>query len=97
MLFFIKSGIVECMAAGLIMVANKSGGPLMDIVTQAARLRNGFLASDELEYAQVIQNILSLSSNERSEIRVRARKSVDRFSESEFSKGFLNAVTLLVK
>ena len=39
--------IVNCMAAGLIMVAHKSGGPLMNIVigSEGAQLV-GFLASD---------------------------------------------------
>jgi len=85
------------MAAGLIMVANKSGGPLMDIVSETARIRNGFLASDEDEYAEVIKSILNLSVKERADIKLRARQSVDRFSESEFSIGFLKAACVLVK
>lgn len=85
------------MAAGLIMVAHKSGGPLMDIVLQDEKQRNGFLATDEKEYAQVINKILKFTPSQRQEIRLRARKSVDRFSEEEFSTRFLSVVEPLLK
>lgn len=85
------------MAGGLVMVAHKSGGPSMDIVIEDERQRNGFLAKTDEEYAEIINNILNLSPSKRQEIRLRARKSVDRFSEGEFSKGFLSAVKSLLK
>ncbi|XP_069691502.1 GDP-Man:Man(3)GlcNAc(2)-PP-Dol alpha-1,2-mannosyltransferase [Periplaneta americana] len=85
-------GVVECMAAGLIMVAHRSGGPLMDIVVESEGSRNGFLAADETEYAQAIATILKLSPRTKKVIRDAARASVDRFSVDEFEKGFLRAV-----
>ncbi|XP_021926373.1 GDP-Man:Man(3)GlcNAc(2)-PP-Dol alpha-1,2-mannosyltransferase isoform X2 [Zootermopsis nevadensis] len=85
-------GVVECMAAGLIMVAHRSGGPLMDIIMESEGSRNGFLAEDETEYAQAIATILKLSSQTRKQIQDAARASVDRFSVEEFEKGFLRAM-----
>ncbi|KAJ4443320.1 hypothetical protein ANN_04988 [Periplaneta americana] len=88
----LSSSVVECMAAGLIMVAHRSGGPLMDIVVESEGSRNGFLAADETEYAQAIATILKLSPRTKKVIRDAARASVDRFSVDEFEKGFLRAV-----
>ncbi|XP_063230362.1 GDP-Man:Man(3)GlcNAc(2)-PP-Dol alpha-1,2-mannosyltransferase isoform X2 [Bacillus rossius redtenbacheri] len=85
-------GIVECMAAGLIMVAHRSGGPQMDIVEESEGSRTGFLASDEDEYARAIAAILRMTPAGRRAIREAARASVDRFSIHEFEKGFLRAV-----
>ncbi|XP_049941713.1 GDP-Man:Man(3)GlcNAc(2)-PP-Dol alpha-1,2-mannosyltransferase [Schistocerca serialis cubense] len=85
-------GVVECMAAGLIMVAHRSGGPQMDIVEEAEGSRNGFLAADEQEYASAIAHILRMSPEARKSIREAARSSVERFSVQEFNKGFLRAV-----
>ena len=46
------------MAAGLITLAHRSGGPLMDIVVETERNRNGFLAVTEQEYAEDILRIV---------------------------------------
>ena len=67
------AGVVECMAAGLIMVAHRSGGPRMDIVMESEGSRNGFLAADEAEYAQAIATILKLSPCTKKMIRDAAR------------------------
>ncbi|ODM88813.1 GDP-Man:Man(3)GlcNAc(2)-PP-Dol alpha-1,2-mannosyltransferase [Orchesella cincta] len=67
--------VVECMAAGLLMVAHKSGGPLMDIVVDDEGDRNGFLVADEHEYARVIKSILKMSPELQVKIRKRARES----------------------
>jgi alpha-1,2-mannosyltransferase len=61
------------MAAGLIMVAHRSGGPLMDIVVESEGSQNGFLAADENEYAQAIASILKLSPHTRRVIQDAAR------------------------
>ena len=55
--------VVEMLAAGLVTVAHRSGGPLMDIVIEATDgdSRNGFLAVSEREYAGLATNS-SLSS-----------------------------------
>ncbi|CAL8068913.1 unnamed protein product [Orchesella dallaii] len=90
--------VVECMAAGLLMVANKSGGPLMDIVVDDEEGdRNGFLAQDEHEYARVIKNILGMSPDLQERIRKRARSSVDRFSDQEFETNFRKALEIILK
>ncbi|XP_023727628.1 GDP-Man:Man(3)GlcNAc(2)-PP-Dol alpha-1,2-mannosyltransferase isoform X2 [Cryptotermes secundus] len=85
-------GVVECMAAGLIMVAHRSGGPLMDIIVESEGSQNGFLATDEADYAMAIATILKLSPHARKIIRDAARASVDRFSVEEFEKGFLRVI-----
>jgi len=85
-------GVVECMAAGQIMIAHRSGGPKADIIEESEGSRNGFLASDEVEYAQTIARIIKMSPSSRTKIREAARSSVDRFSVEEFEKGFLRTV-----
>ena len=46
---FYISAVVEMMAAGLITIAHRSGGPLMDIIVEDPNVRNGFLAIHEKE------------------------------------------------
>ena len=71
---YLFQGIVECMAAGLIMVAHNSGGPAMDIILERNGLPPiGFLASDETEYAAVLCHILRMPSEKRDSIRQAAR------------------------
>lgn len=84
--------VVESMAAGLIMVANRSGGPLMDIVETSEGSQTGFLAADAIDYASCFATILYTSKQELDAIRTRARSSVDRFSEREFESNFLRIV-----
>lgn len=85
------------MAAGLIMLAHRSGGPLMDIVTEVPEEeRTGFLAQTAQEYAQQIKRILELTPKQQQEIRARARKSMDRFSDEQFSKKFTQALEPLL-
>ncbi|KAK9507890.1 hypothetical protein O3M35_007656 [Rhynocoris fuscipes] len=85
-------GVVECMAAGHIMVAHRSGGPKEDIIEESEGSRNGFLAADECEYADAIATIIRMSPAARWKIREAARSSVDRFSIEEFEKGFLRTI-----
>ena len=59
------SGIVEMMAAGLLTIAHRSGGPLMDIVTEDAGARNGFLAVTAQEYAAHIAFIINMTEEVR--------------------------------
>ncbi|CAL1681548.1 unnamed protein product [Lasius platythorax] len=84
--------VVECMAAGLIMVAHASGGPRADIIETQAGSVTGFLAEDEGEYAKVLAYIIHMHPDERNAIRVAARSSVNRFSCQLFEKEFLRAV-----
>ncbi len=84
--FFLFLGIVEMMAAGAIVLAHKSGGPKMDIVDEG---ETGFLASDIDSYATTMRQILEMKSDERKQIRERARESVDRFSIKNFEEKFM--------
>lgn len=66
-------GVVECLAAGLITVANRSGGPLMDIIETADGSRTGYLATDAIDYANCIAKILYNTKEENDRIREAAR------------------------
>jgi len=77
---------VEMMAAGAIVLAHKSGGPKLDIIDEG---QTGFLASDIDSYATTMRQILEMKSDERRQIRERARESVDRFSVKNFEEQFM--------
>jgi alpha-1,2-mannosyltransferase len=100
-------GIVEMMAAGLIVIAHNSGGPKSDIVvpycpqhdnsiskttTTTTTTTTGFLATSVEEYAERIHYILSLDSNERSAIRHNAMESSKRFTDDVFAQSFITAM-----
>lgn len=89
--------VVEQMAAGLIMVAHRSGGPLLDIIETSESSRLGFLAVTADQFAYVIKFILECSDEEINEIRERAKASVDRFSVKKFKDEFLRAIEPLFK
>ncbi|KAJ3220628.1 asparagine-linked glycosylation protein [Chytriomyces hyalinus] len=91
-------GIVEYMAAGVIPIANNSGGPKMDIVATSDRAsRTGYLASSKEEYAEAIWDALNLSAEEEFKMRTRARSSVaTRFSTATFQTEFLRSVEPLM-
>nr|CAG4637069.1 EOG090X07J8 [Ceriodaphnia reticulata] len=89
--------IVECMASGLIMVAHKSGGPMMDIIIHSKGSQPiGFLASDEIEYADILCKILRMKPDNRELVREAARNSVARFSDDSFEKEFLKIISPLI-
>lgn len=77
--------VVEMMAAGLIVVANNSGGPAADIV----RPGTGHLALTADEYAGKLLEILRITPNESYQLRVRGRESSQRFSDEQFSGQFI--------
>jgi len=81
--------IVELMAAGVIPVAHASGGPLKDIIVPFNGERTGFHAVTCEEFADALQTVLTLSPDDESYMRWRARAwAVQRFSEEEFEKGW---------
>jgi len=88
-------GIVEMMAAGLLTIANRSGGPLRDIIIEESGSRNGFLAATAQEYAAHIAFILGMTEKGRDGIRERARSSVDLFSSQKFDSGWTRATETL--
>ncbi|XP_004447132.1 GDP-Man:Man(3)GlcNAc(2)-PP-Dol alpha-1,2-mannosyltransferase [Dasypus novemcinctus] len=90
-------GVVECMAAGTVILAHNSGGPKLDIVVPYEGDITGFLAENEEGYAETLAHILSMSEEKRLEIRKNARASVSRFSDQEFEVTFLSSVEKLFK
>ncbi|XP_010023188.1 PREDICTED: GDP-Man:Man(3)GlcNAc(2)-PP-Dol alpha-1,2-mannosyltransferase, partial [Nestor notabilis] len=90
-------GVVECMAAGTVILAHSSGGPKLDIVVPFEGHITGFLAENEDRYAERMAHILSLSPEKRLEIRENARRSVHRFSDQHFEETFLLSVEPLFK
>lgn len=89
--------VVECMAAGLIMVAHCSGGPRADIIETQAGSQNGFLAQDAEEYARILAYIINMTANEKDIIRNAARSSVHRFSTEHFEKEFVRTLEPLFR
>lgn len=90
------------MAAGMVTVANRSGGPLMDIIGPALAQPHvdpstakptpvGYLASREAEYADIFQYVLLEATPSQLEpLRVAAkRRALALFSEEIFCKGWL--------
>ncbi|XP_063808023.1 GDP-Man:Man(3)GlcNAc(2)-PP-Dol alpha-1,2-mannosyltransferase [Pseudophryne corroboree] len=90
-------GVVECMAAGTIILAHNTGGPKLDIVVPYEGHETGFLADSEDSYASAMDRILSMSEKNRLQIRQNARNSVSRFSDQEFEVHFLSATETLFK
>lgn len=88
----LSAGVVECMAAGKVVLAHNSGGPKLDIVVPFEGGQTGFLASDEDSYADAIERILALPAADRLRIRRNARQSAARFSDEEFQACFLAAM-----
>ena len=78
------------MAAGLLTIAHRSGGPLTDIIGQS-RVENpvdknfGFLAKTAEEYAQAISRaIKGFGDQSITQIRADGREAAARFSNDEF-------------
>ncbi|KAK7097661.1 GDP-Man:Man(3)GlcNAc(2)-PP-Dol alpha-1,2-mannosyltransferase-like [Littorina saxatilis] len=85
-------GVVECMAAGTVVLAHDSGGPKLDIVVPYSHSPTGFLATSAKEYAGFMLYIFNMDPDGRREIRKNARHSVDRFSEEKFEAAFLDII-----
>jgi len=87
-------GVVEMMAAGLLVVAHNSGGPKADIVTVGGDDNHvtGFLASTDAEFADAIYNALTMSPDRANRIRANSRRAALRFSDEAFSKFFEEAI-----
>jgi len=91
-------GVVELMAGGVIVIANASGGPKMDIVVPTEDGgQTGFLASDEDDYAAAMARVLAMPFAERMRIRENARGAVrSRFSDEAFCKEFMKEIDALL-
>jgi alpha-1,2-mannosyltransferase len=87
--------IVEMMAAGLVVVAHKSAGPLMDIVIPIDNEITGYLASSPAEYAQCIREALDNFENLLT-LRERGRLSCSRFSDENFTNITISEFTNVI-
>lgn len=85
--------VVESMAAGLIMIANNSAGPKMDIIDNEL---NGYLASTLEEYVKIIEEVLNKDENELIKLREEARNKSVKFSDNNFERSFLNCIKDLI-
>lgn len=81
--------VVEMMAAGLVVVANDSAGPQMDIVDHES---NGYLASTLEEYVNIIKEVLNKDDKMLKQIRESARAKSAKFSDSNFEETFINHI-----
>lgn len=88
-------GVVEYQAAGLISVVHNSGGPKLDIVTEIDGQPTGFHATTATEYAEGFEKAFSLP--DPLAVRLRARRSAQRFTEEEFAGRWLAELQKLVK
>jgi hypothetical protein len=76
------------MAAGLIILAHKSGSSKMDIINEG---QTGFFANDIDSYATMIEQILAMTDDNRRQIQDQARDSIDRFNRCNFEQLFLKS------
>ncbi|KAJ3884006.1 hypothetical protein GG344DRAFT_84747 [Lentinula edodes] len=80
--------VVEFMAAGLIPVAHKSGGPTQYIILPFQGQLTGYHAEKVEAFTEALHSALTLSTDEDLAMRQRARAwTVQRFSKEEFEKG----------
>lgn len=79
---------VEMMAAGVVVIANNSGGPKLDIVKPGA----GYLALTAAEYAEHMWTVLSEAPKKLIELRETARELSLRFSDQVFEEQFMAAM-----
>ncbi|GAB9469924.1 hypothetical protein Gpo141_00007185 [Globisporangium polare] len=86
--------VVEMMAAGLVVIANNSGGPAADIVQEE---ETGYLALTADEYADKMFAILEQEPSKVTEMRSKGRNSCDRFSDQEFGVQFIAAMERVLR
>jgi len=82
-------GVVEMMAAGLLVIAHNSGGPKADIVVPTIDgQKTGFLAVTEQEFATAMNDALSMTKDDARKTRLRARHASAQFSDQTFNLSF---------
>lgn len=84
-------GVVECMAAGTVMLSHNSAGPKMDIIVPFKGERTGFLAETDESYSECLYTIYTMSVKKRNLIREAAREHVKKFSQEKFDLNFIEA------
>ena len=80
--------VVELMAAGLVTIAHRSGGPKSDIIEEG---KTGYLAETTEEYAQCLSRAFT-EFLELGELRKAARRASLRYSDESFRE---NLITVL--
>lgn len=90
-------GNVEGLAAGLIPVVHRSGGPYLDIVVPFEGEEVGFHAETEEEFASGMGKVGEMGEEERFRMRVRGRESSRRFGEGVFAEGWVTEMGRLVE
>eukprot|EP01017_Pseudomicrothorax_dubius_P050633 TRINITY_DN9622_c0_g1_i2.p1 TRINITY_DN9622_c0_g1~~TRINITY_DN9622_c0_g1_i2.p1 ORF type:complete len:482 (-),score=105.37 TRINITY_DN9622_c0_g1_i2:138-1583(-) len=88
-------GIVEMMAAGIIVVAHNSAGPREDIIQEASDFKSqcGFLAKSEEEYCDALLLMIknyNNNSEQLSLLRQNAIAKAESFSDERFQEKFLS-------
>ena len=78
--------LVEMMAASLIVLAHRSGAPQMDLIEDG---QTGYLADDLDSYATAMNDILTMSSDQRRQIQEHACDRLARFSPSSFEQSLM--------
>jgi alpha-1,2-mannosyltransferase len=86
---FILKGVVECMAAGTVMIAHDSAGPQQDIIVPYCGQKTGFLAESEQDYCDCLLTIYKMTAKKRNMIREAAKKHINKFSQEEFNLTFM--------
>ncbi|CAD5221306.1 unnamed protein product [Bursaphelenchus xylophilus] len=82
--------VVEMLAAGVLVVAHKSAGPLKDIIGSSDK-PVGFLGETPEDYANHIKTIIESERSEREKIRADALQWVSqKFDETKFRAQFLS-------
>lgn len=89
-------GVVEYQAAGMISVVNNSGGPKLDIVIEVDGKPTGFHATTAEQYADGFRKALTLSPEDTLDMRQRARRSSERFTDQVFVDKWLTNAEKLV-
>lgn len=89
-------GVVECMAAGCVMVAHNSGGPQMDIMKEWKGSMTGLLADTVDSFVEQLLVVYDMSPEQREVVVSTAQASVNhRFSVECFHTNFLRATEAL--
>lgn len=88
-------GVVEMMAAGTVVIAHNSAGPREDIVVPFNGQATGLLASTAEEYARAIEQVLQMTEQQRYELQMNARQSLQRFSDQTFARNVVEALETL--
>lgn len=90
--------LVECMAAGCVMVGHKSGGPLRDIVIDWEGTRTGYLAKSPEQFADCLLSVWDMSVVEREAMTCAARESTSsHFSLSSFEQKLLKSIAPVIQ